>query len=110
MCCFHFKELRVSALLGKGGFCDVFEIGEVRLNNFCGPKQKLNAFNTSSNETLEESNEREFEWTREMMAKNYIRKGSARFAIKVGPLDDYSNYFLATFMTFSHCLVKGCKG
>ena len=100
MCCYHFKELRVGALLGKGGFCDVFEIGEVRLNNFCGPKQKLNVFNTSSNETLEESNEREFKWTREMMAKNYIRKGSARFAIKVGPLDDLFKLFSSNIHDF----------
>jgi len=85
MCCFQFEELRVSALLGKGGFCDVFEIGEVRLKDSCGPKHKPNFLNTSSNETLEEPNEGEFEWTREMMAENYIRKGSARFAIKVGP-------------------------
>ena len=84
MCCFNFEELRVDALLGKGGFCDVFEIGEVRLKDYCGPKQKPNFLNTSSNETLKESNDREFEWTREMMARKYIRKGSARFAIKVG--------------------------
>ena len=94
MCCFHFEELRVGALLGKGGFCDVFEIGEVRLKDGCRPKQNSNVVNTSKNE------DREFEWTREMMATNYIREGSARFAIKVGPLDDLFKLFSSNIYGF----------
>jgi len=80
---FHFKEILIGSLLGRGGFCDVSEIVNITLKNGDGYEEKKAAENHLTTNEFTDRHTREFIATHVMRpAKDDSDQNDARYAVK----------------------------
>jgi hypothetical protein len=88
-----YEELKFGPILGVGGFCVVREVVEVKLKRGGTAKGKKDVSVNDSrvkapgrrlgvSDTSEEDEFYDISEARELMAKNYMRNGDARYAVK----------------------------
>ena len=91
---FQQKEIKLAKQLGRGGFCDVFEVGAIDLQPNDENKNKVvnkevmdindpPIVNAGSQMHGEDETHYEVTTAREYMATHCIREGDARYAIKI---------------------------